>query len=87
MTDRKLLFVRWQDHHTFHENKWRDIDEFEEVPVYEVQSIGWLVKENKNHLIVAAHCAFDVDQITGEMMILKKTIVERREIKLEQRNG
>ena len=80
---KKLLYIRWQDHHNFSSAEWRDFEDFDEIKSFTVDSVGWLMNETKTHVALAAHCSFDTEQATGEMMILKKTIIERREIPIE----
>ena len=77
----KLLFVEWHDHHSFTTNEWRDFEDFEDETPLVVESAGWLVRENKTHLIIAAHHALRAGKVCGEMMILKSAITRRKTLK------
>ena len=79
---RRPVYVKWLDHHSFHLNQWRELEEFDEITLFEVETIGWLVRETKSHLVVAGHCCFSEEKCNGEMMILKKVVVERRPLEL-----
>lgn len=73
----KAIFVLWQDHHSFDRNVWHDPEDLDDIKPLEVKTLGWLIKENKDHVIVAGHLCTE-GPFCGEMMILKKNILKRK---------
>lgn len=78
----KLVLINWCDHHTFETNEWRELEVFDDQTPYTVQSSGWLIRENKDHLIIAAHVCWEAGKVTGEMMILKSTVISVKPLRV-----
>lgn len=85
-----LIEVRWLDatsasHHT----SWGDFDDFCNVDSRQTQdchSVGYLIREDDDRLVVAAHLALvktgdTVGQVSGTFLIPKCCIVSRRDLK------
>ena len=49
----KLYLITWLDHVTFELNSWRSEEDLDDLQPLEVITIGWLMKEEKDHIIVA----------------------------------
>lgn len=80
---RKLVYVKWLDHHNLNDSGWKDFDEL--VPhVMEMESVGWVMCEDKNYLVLAAHMNEKHQTACGEIMIIKKCILNRQEIVLNE---
>jgi hypothetical protein len=76
-----MELIEWLDHSSYDRTGWRDLDRLLELTPYKVQSVGWVVKDAKDHLIIAGHRSVDQTSYTGEMCILKKDITKRKKIK------
>jgi hypothetical protein len=81
-----VTFIKWVDS-VSSLGHWIVPDElkFEERYCY---SIGYVIKENDKLLYIAAHVSFNIDdkekydQIAGEILIPKCSIIERNVIKM-----
>jgi hypothetical protein len=77
MSERKpkeMLLVDWVDSSAAH--GWNHIDAIN--PALKVcTSIGFLINETEDALIIAAHLSFDPDLCCGDMSIPKVAIVKR----------
>lgn len=69
--------VEWEDHHST--NGWQDISSISEKPLINT-SIGFLVQETADHLILAQSLVGDGEQCGDIISILKKTVVHQREV-------
>lgn len=55
MSDARLVLVRWVDSYGC-SARWEDIDEnFDAPEIVECESVGWLIYEDKNSLVVVPH--------------------------------
>jgi hypothetical protein len=78
--DKDLVLIRWKDSSSRHFSTWREIDtvvEFAKGGAYDCASVGWLVYENKDCVVLAPHVAVDADDVIGEMKIPKGAIESR----------
>jgi hypothetical protein len=78
-----LVHVQWYDHNSFSFNVWRSLNEFDDPAPMLVDSVGYVVSETPEVLAIAAHAAFETNNFTGEMMIVKNAI---KKIKILSRN-
>jgi hypothetical protein len=75
----KLLYVEWADHWSGKDSAWYFIEDLELEPLI-CRSVGWLVAETKDVLVLSA--TLDPNGKTGQRMnILKSCIKKRRIIK------
>lgn len=72
-----MYLVKWEDHHSI--NGWQDISSINEEPLINT-SIGFLVKETSDHLILAQSLVGDGEQCGDIISILKKTITYKKEV-------
>lgn len=71
---KEILFVRWVDSSAAH--GWNHIEAIN--PALKVcTSIGFLINETDDALILAAHLSFDPDLCCGDMSIPKVAIIQR----------
>lgn len=80
-----VTFIKWVDSVTS-VGRWITPDELK-LDEHFCYSIGYVIKENDKLLYIAAHVSFDEDQesyeqISGEMIIPKCSILERKIIKM-----
>lgn len=75
MKDYPLVVVRWRDSSTIGNGKWIDLDGADEFASMECQSVGWVVGENEDCMVLAPHLA-DTEQGCGLMAIPLECIVE-----------
>jgi hypothetical protein len=75
-----IIYVRWEDHWSedqawTHAKKLRKKHDKEKV--YIIETVGFLLNENKVSIMVALSIASD-DMVDGNIVILKKNILERK---------
>ncbi len=76
--NKKILMVSWQDHHS--DNGWHKEDNIN-YNVFVNISVGFLVKETKNHIVLAQTDCQNSDLFGDLLFILKKTILKKKEVK------
>jgi hypothetical protein len=81
----KLVYVKWVDHCSFTIQQWRTEEEYEELIPPVCETVGWVLKEDDEMMIVIQtrqiHEDLD-DQFCGEMCIIKDNIKTIKELKL-----
>ena len=75
-----LVYVEWGDHCSFDYNQWRSRSAVEELGVQTLQSVGWVVRNDKECLAIAAHCHGSDGSITGEMSIMRNSVTKLERI-------
>jgi len=70
-------WIEWYDHSSYSENAWRTHEEFEALGPIRVVSLGFVITENDQSLVIVPHYG-ENDKGGGEMCILKSDIVVRR---------
>jgi len=74
---KKILLIDWVDSSSA--NGWNHIEAIN--PSLKIcTSIGFLINETKDALILAAHLSFDPDLCSGDISIPKVAIIRRRAI-------
>jgi hypothetical protein len=68
----KLLLITWLDHTTFPDNIWRTKKQMNALSPSEMRTVGWLLKETEDYIIVVS--TKNCDTYTGEFCIVKSTI-------------
>lgn len=76
----KLVYIRWLDHVGWTQNNWHDIDDTKLLTPSVIDTVGWIVKETKKHIIVASIIT-DNGNTNGEICIIKGCIVKRKNLK------
>jgi len=78
----KLVKIVWLDHCSYSTAQWRELDRISTLEPVKVNSLGYVVKETKDMIIIASHVYHDDDDHggQGEMCIIKKCIVSRVEL-------
>jgi hypothetical protein len=74
-----LYLVEWRDAATFDSNVWRSRDELANLGTFAVHSVGFLLKRNKEHIVLAAHLAEHAG--FGELAILRGSIRKMTRLK------
>lgn len=74
----KLVLVVWVDS-CGAESGWEDIDNFSHAQIMKCKSVGWLVHEDSERLVLVPHVALKDDgeflQGCGDMVIPKMAVV------------
>jgi len=79
----KAVYIEWLDHGNYENSIWRDRAELENLCGFRVQTIGWVVTENKHRIVIAGtENGTPATKWTGEICILKNCIVKRRNIRV-----
>jgi hypothetical protein len=76
----KLNIIKWVDHSSFSENTWRDIAVYADGDTFVVFTVGWVVYEDKDVVVLLSTAARESSKGFGDMKILKKAIVNRWEL-------
>lgn len=81
----KLVKIEWLDHVSFTEQIWRDDEEYEDLEPITVISVGQVLKETEDYivLILCFHKGNDgyKNKYSGDIMILKKCIKSIKELR------
>ena len=84
----KLNHIIWYDHCSHETSQWRDIDEATELKPILVASVGYVIHEDSDVVVLGQSLMippeeddFD-DKYAGDICILKILIQDRREIEL-----
>ena len=87
MNQKKLQAVRitWLD--SAEVQGWTVVDELPKTRYKKIDTLGWLVREDKNMVVVAAHYGYQPDQVCGAMFIPVVSIVEIEMLDLEKTRG
>ena len=72
--------IEWLDHCTFTDSKWRSPEEINSLTPVKVVTLGFVVSETKDALLVVGTAA-DNEALANEFLILKKAIARRKKIK------
>lgn len=70
-----ITVVEWMDSCSLKGGTWNDTEHVEELSPHQVRSVGWLLKEDRDVIVLVPHAA--QHQVSGELCILKGTIVRR----------
>lgn len=78
-----IIYVKWEDHAGI--EGYALLEDAQEVSVVENESVGFLIKEDKEKIIIVGSLApkdgrDDRDKVLSVLMILKKNILEREEL-------
>lgn len=83
---KKLMYVKWKDHWGPSHTKWITYDnKFEPEPMT-VESVGWVLYDNKDILTLVPHKYYQDDDAgagQGEINILKSCIVSKKVLQLK----
>lgn len=81
----QLEYIEWYDHSSYTNSRWRKRREFaEQKEPMLCASVGWLVSENGQMVILAGNCGHpeftqdDDTSFSGDMTIIKKCIRFRK---------
>lgn len=77
-----IVFVKWIDAHHDHISDWTTLSEIE-FPDTKIESVGFLVKEDKEHIMIASTRCVSDNNVCGFFTITKRQIIEIRGLKHE----
>jgi len=63
---------------------WTPINELPKTRHKKIDTLGWLVRRDKNMVVVAAHFGYQPDQVCGAMFIPTVAIIEVQMINLDE---
>lgn len=72
--------ITWEDHCSYINTGWKSGQELIELTPTEIDSVGWVIDEDKKRVVVASHLSTS-GAGTGEMCIIKKCIKSRKRLK------
>ena len=86
MINKPIIYVEWVDSHVVGVgDTWREVSHIEIEQDIKCYTVGFLIKENKECMIISSNMAFvdhDTDfQVAGTIMIPKQAVVELKYIK------
>lgn len=73
----RIYRIDWLDHSGFTRGSWHDTEDTMELDPIFVTSIGYLLKETKEYIILASSIT-NADHTAGESCILKSCIKKRK---------
>ena len=77
LTERRKIYVVWRDHYS--SGGWHDCESIQESDRGKVvESLGFLVFEDKHCLRIARSICAENDTCADPVVILKETVVKRR---------
>ena len=74
---RDPVVIVWIDHVSYTESLWRSFDEMKELRPMEVKSVGYILSETPEYIILASHVT-NSDTGMGELLIVKDNITEMK---------
>ena len=78
---RRLEAICWMDHCTYSQAGWKSEQDLTDLEPLAVMSVGWVIKETKLHVIIAATIDSQDKNFQGEQCLIKSTIVKRWRLK------
>ncbi len=66
--ERKLVMIEWVDSCGC-SSHWQSSEDLEEIEPMVCKSVGWLLQENSNCVVIAPHNCEDTKQMCGDMTI------------------
>lgn len=81
MTERKLLYIEWTDSRGCHAS-WQHVEAIADDEPCKLRSVGWVIKDTRDHIHLAPHIGDDPEQVCGDMIIPKLAITKRRVVKI-----
>ncbi len=78
----KLVWIKWVDSIGY--SKWTNEDYLKEEFEKDIlccESVGWVIKEDKDRIMIAPHKSLNTNSFDGTMTIPKCSIKEIQEIK------
>lgn len=82
MTDMQLVYVEWIDSAGFAEGGWHQRDVVDSLGPHVISSVGWIIKEEDDYIVMCSHISSDGTNLAGEKCIPKVAIQKRKKIKL-----
>ncbi len=73
--------VKWLDHASFTEQIWRHSEEYDELIPQEITTVGQLLRETDELIILVLCYNPEQKHCSGDIMIMKNSIISRRELK------
>lgn len=84
MTEFPIIYVRWEDHWS-EDQAWQPIKRLrkkhDKTKFYVIETVGFLLNENDASILIGLSVASD-NMIDGNIAILKKNIIERRNLEV-----
>jgi hypothetical protein len=80
MRARKAVLVEWVDSCSFGSHRWRDLEESGQLTPSKIQSVGWLLAEEKTHILLTGSLD-DVGHASGCHTIPRGCITRMRRLK------
>ena len=76
----QLEYIKWLDHTAWDKAEWNDIEALEELEPVSVYSVGWVIKETEDYIIIVSTIQPDTDIVHSEFCVLKGAITERTKL-------
>lgn len=73
-----LVYIEWRDSCSMN-GTWSRMHEVEDMEPCTIRSIGWLVSETNEHVVVAAHISNN-DSLSGDLCVPKAVITHRMKL-------
>ncbi len=70
----KLVHVTWED--SARSSSWETFEELRGEHVIECRSVGWVIEDHDDHLVLGPHVGASPQQACGTMVIPKRAIVK-----------
>lgn len=75
----KVEIITWLDHCSWTTTEWSKLEDTQDLVPLKVTSIGQVVKETKDHLVIVSTLT-EGGHTNGEMCIIKGCIVKRTKL-------
>ena len=78
---KKIVYIKWAD--AFHQepcrwNSWKKINEFFNDPDFQVETVGWIIKEDKEYILISPMKSLHDNSFGHIQKIPKGTIIEKK---------
>jgi hypothetical protein len=76
-----VVLIEWLDHSSLDGNQWQTMENAETLAPVIVRSIGWLLREDKETLVLVPHTSDENGMVFGEVCILKRVVIKRKKLR------
>lgn len=78
---RPLVLLEWEDHCDYGDTPWLQVDDIKENSrPTTMTSIGWIVHETKNFLVLSNSYVNEAPEVGSALVIIKSCITKREEV-------
>ena len=74
----KLVEVEWLDYCSMAGSTWNSMEDVKRLAIIHMESVGYVISDTKDELVLASHISKDLENCSGDMCIMKKAITKMK---------